>query len=110
MKSLANCECSTCRYSCYPGCARLSLGRGSRTATANGPKKSHRKTLLFSGPKYDSEQPTYAGFERDVFKTVSDHFYGLPQPLLTYDLYELFINVLGKGPGGLESLGKSWLV
>ncbi|XP_011616948.2 DEP domain-containing protein 1A isoform X2 [Takifugu rubripes] len=50
---------------------------------------------LANWPKYDSDQPTYPGFERDVFKTVSDHFYSLPQPLLTYDLYELFINTLG---------------
>ncbi|XP_011616947.2 DEP domain-containing protein 1A isoform X1 [Takifugu rubripes] len=49
---------------------------------------------LANWPKYDSDQPTYPGFERDVFKTVSDHFYSLPQPLLTYDLYELFINTL----------------
>uniref|UniRef100_A0A3P8TGM3 DEP domain containing 1a n=1 Tax=Amphiprion percula TaxID=161767 RepID=A0A3P8TGM3_AMPPE len=51
--------------------------------------------FLFPGPKYDSAQPSYPGFERDVFKTVSDYFYSLPQPLLTYELYELFINVLG---------------
>uniref|UniRef100_A0A8C6M5Y6 DEP domain containing 1a n=2 Tax=Nothobranchius furzeri TaxID=105023 RepID=A0A8C6M5Y6_NOTFU len=50
---------------------------------------------LANWPKYDSEQPSYPGFERDVFKTVSDYFYSLPQPLLTYELYELFINVLG---------------
>lgn len=50
---------------------------------------------LANWPKYDSAQPSYPGFERDVFKTVSDHFYSLPQPLLTYQLYELFINVLG---------------
>lgn len=49
----------------------------------------------FVGPKYDSAQPSYPGFERDVFKTVSDYFYSLPQPVLTYELYELFINVLG---------------
>ncbi|XP_014867197.1 PREDICTED: DEP domain-containing protein 1A isoform X3 [Poecilia mexicana] len=50
---------------------------------------------LANWPKYDSDQPSYPGFERDVFKTVSDYFYSLPQPLLTYELYELFINVLG---------------
>uniref|UniRef100_A0A3Q3VMG8 DEP domain-containing protein n=1 Tax=Mola mola TaxID=94237 RepID=A0A3Q3VMG8_MOLML len=49
---------------------------------------------LANWPKYDNEQPSYPGFERDVFKTVSDYFYSLPQPLLTYELYELFINVL----------------
>ncbi|XP_019740167.1 DEP domain-containing protein 1A isoform X2 [Hippocampus comes] len=50
---------------------------------------------LANWPKYDSAEPSYPGFERDVFKTVSDYFYSLPQPLLTYELYELFINVLG---------------
>ncbi|XP_038151022.1 DEP domain-containing protein 1A isoform X2 [Cyprinodon tularosa] len=50
---------------------------------------------LANWPKYDSDQPSYPGFERDVFKTVSDYFYSLPQPLLTFELYELFINVLG---------------
>ncbi|XP_044056072.1 DEP domain-containing protein 1A [Siniperca chuatsi] len=49
---------------------------------------------LANWPKYDSAQPSYPGFERDVFKTVSDYFYSLAQPLLTYELYELFINVL----------------
>ncbi|XP_019740157.1 DEP domain-containing protein 1A isoform X1 [Hippocampus comes] len=49
---------------------------------------------LANWPKYDSAEPSYPGFERDVFKTVSDYFYSLPQPLLTYELYELFINVL----------------
>ncbi|RVE73641.1 hypothetical protein OJAV_G00033270 [Oryzias javanicus] len=49
---------------------------------------------LANWPKYDSEQPSYPGFERDVFKTVSDYFYSLPHPLLTFELYELFINVL----------------
>lgn len=58
---------------------------------------------LFLGPKYDSAQPSYPGFERDVFKTVSDYFYSLPQPVLTYELYELFINVLGKSCGLISS-------
>ncbi|XP_077573488.1 DEP domain-containing protein 1A [Stigmatopora nigra] len=49
---------------------------------------------LANWPKYDSAQPSYPGFERDVFKMVSDYFYSLPQPLLTYELYELFINIL----------------
>ncbi|KAM8883353.1 DEP domain-containing protein 1A isoform 3-T3 [Synchiropus picturatus] len=49
---------------------------------------------LANWPKFDSEQPSYPGFERDVFRTVSDYFYSLPRPLLTFELYELFINVL----------------
>ncbi|XP_041695296.1 DEP domain-containing protein 1A isoform X2 [Coregonus clupeaformis] len=50
---------------------------------------------LANWPKYDSSQPSYPGFERDVFKTVSDYFYSLPQPLLTFEYYELFVNILG---------------
>uniref|UniRef100_A0A3P8Y8F7 DEP domain-containing protein n=1 Tax=Esox lucius TaxID=8010 RepID=A0A3P8Y8F7_ESOLU len=49
---------------------------------------------LANWPKYDSSHPSYPGFERDVFKTVSDYFYSLPQPLLTFQYYELFVNVL----------------
>lgn len=49
--------------------------------------------LHSKGPKFD--QPSYPGFERDVFKSVSDYFHSLPQPLLTFQYYELFVNVLG---------------
>jgi hypothetical protein len=54
-----------------------------------------KSNQIFLGPKYDSNQPSYPGFERDVFKTVSDYFYSLPQPLLTFEYYELFVNILG---------------
>lgn len=40
-------------------------------------------------------QPTYVGFELDVFKTVADYFLKLPEPLLTFQYYELFVNILG---------------
>lgn len=40
-------------------------------------------------------QPTYSGFERDVFRTVADYFVNLPEPLLTFEYYELFVNILG---------------
>ncbi|XP_072537791.1 DEP domain-containing protein 1A isoform X2 [Salminus brasiliensis] len=59
---------------------------------------------LANWPKYDSNQPSYPGFERDVFKTVSDYFYSLPQPLLTFQYYELFVNVLGLLQPALERL------
>ncbi|XP_051525744.1 DEP domain-containing protein 1A-like isoform X1 [Myxocyprinus asiaticus] len=49
---------------------------------------------LANWPKYNSNQPSYPGFERDVFKTVSCYFYSLSQPLLTYQYYELFVNIL----------------
>ncbi|XP_017322446.1 DEP domain-containing protein 1A isoform X1 [Ictalurus punctatus] len=47
---------------------------------------------LANWPKFD--QPSYTGFERDVFKSVSDYFHSLPQPMLTFQYYELFVNVL----------------
>lgn len=40
-------------------------------------------------------QDTYSGFERDVFRTVADYFLSLPEPLLTFEYYELFVNILG---------------
>lgn len=51
---------------------------------------------LFLGPRNnDMSQPTYSGFERDVFRTVADYFVNLPEPLLTFEYYELFVNILG---------------
>ncbi|XP_021111216.1 DEP domain-containing protein 1A isoform X2 [Heterocephalus glaber] len=42
----------------------------------------------------DMSNPTYVGFERDVFRTIADYFLDLPEPLLTYEYYELFVNIL----------------
>ncbi|XP_027729786.1 DEP domain-containing protein 1A isoform X2 [Vombatus ursinus] len=42
----------------------------------------------------DLSQPTYVGFERDVFRTIADYFLDLPEPLLTFKYYELFVNIL----------------
>ncbi|XP_075413404.1 DEP domain-containing protein 1A isoform X3 [Tenrec ecaudatus] len=43
----------------------------------------------------DVNNPTYVGFERDVFRTIADYFLNLPEPLLTFEFYELFVNILG---------------
>ncbi|XP_021051274.1 DEP domain-containing protein 1A isoform X2 [Mus pahari] len=43
----------------------------------------------------DTNNLTYVGFERDVFKTIADYFLNLPEPLLTFEYYELFVNILG---------------
>ncbi|XP_052034797.1 DEP domain-containing protein 1A isoform X2 [Apodemus sylvaticus] len=42
----------------------------------------------------DTNNLTYVGFERDVFKTIADYFLNLPEPLLTFEYYELFVNIL----------------
>ncbi|XP_071510090.1 DEP domain-containing protein 1A-like [Diadema antillarum] len=42
--------------------------------------------------KIDSELPNYPGFERDVFKTVSNYFQNLSEPLITYSRYNLVID------------------
>ncbi|XP_004679166.1 PREDICTED: DEP domain-containing protein 1A isoform X1 [Condylura cristata] len=42
----------------------------------------------------DLNNPTYVGFERDVFKTIADYFLHLQEPLLTFEYYELFVNIL----------------
>ncbi|XP_028902560.1 DEP domain-containing protein 1A isoform X1 [Ornithorhynchus anatinus] len=49
---------------------------------------------LANWPKHDMSQPTYVGFERDVFRTIADYFSDLPEPLLTFEYYELFVNIL----------------
>ncbi|XP_026871852.2 DEP domain-containing protein 1A [Electrophorus electricus] len=59
---------------------------------------------LANWPKFDSTQPSYPGFERDVFRTVSDYFCSLPQPLLTFQYYELFVNILALLQPALERL------
>ncbi|XP_072515020.1 DEP domain-containing protein 1B isoform X2 [Salminus brasiliensis] len=46
----------------------------------------------------DSKQPMYPGFERDVFRTVAEHFQRLKEPLLTFHLYEIFVSILGLLP------------
>ncbi|KAK2107180.1 DEP domain-containing protein 1A [Saguinus oedipus] len=47
------------------------------------------------GPRSnDMNNPTYIGFERDVFRTIADYFLDLPEPLLTFEYYELFVNIL----------------
>ncbi|XP_060764802.1 DEP domain-containing protein 1B-like [Neoarius graeffei] len=43
-------------------------------------------------------QPMYPGFERDVFRTVAEHFQRLKEPLLTFQLYEIFVSILGLLP------------
>ncbi|XP_025954283.1 DEP domain-containing protein 1A isoform X1 [Dromaius novaehollandiae] len=55
---------------------------------------SAMKCLAYWPRNNDMSQPTYSGFERDVFRTVADYFLGLPEPLLTFEYYELFVNIL----------------
>ncbi|KAM6994166.1 DEP domain-containing protein 1B-like [Tautogolabrus adspersus] len=42
----------------------------------------------------ETKQPMYPGFERDVLRTVGDYFQRLKEPLLTFHLYEVFVNIL----------------
>ncbi|XP_064310920.1 DEP domain-containing protein 1A isoform X1 [Phalacrocorax carbo] len=55
---------------------------------------SAMKCLAYWPRNNDMSQPTYNGFERDVFRTVADYFLNLPEPLLTFEYYELFVNIL----------------
>ncbi|NXI63523.1 DEP1A protein, partial [Anseranas semipalmata] len=55
---------------------------------------SAMKCLAYWPRNNDTSQPTYSGFERDVFRTVADYFLNLPEPLLTFEYYELFVNIL----------------
>ncbi|KAJ7988176.1 hypothetical protein DPEC_G00320890 [Dallia pectoralis] len=42
----------------------------------------------------ETKQPMYPGFERDVFRTVAEYFQRLKEPLLTFQLYDVFVNIL----------------
>ncbi|NWX30626.1 DEP1A protein, partial [Notiomystis cincta] len=55
---------------------------------------SAMKCLAYWPRNNDMSQATYSGFERDVFRTVADYFLSLPEPLLTFEYYELVVNVL----------------
>uniref|UniRef100_A0A3P9ABV0 DEP domain containing 1B n=1 Tax=Esox lucius TaxID=8010 RepID=A0A3P9ABV0_ESOLU len=51
--------------------------------------------LSASGPNgSETKQPMYPGFERDVLRTVAEYFQRLKEPLLTFQLYEVFVNIL----------------
>ncbi|XP_069863798.1 DEP domain-containing protein 1A isoform X2 [Dipodomys merriami] len=52
----------------------------------------------------DTNNQTYVGFERDVFRTIADYFLDLPEPLLTFEYYELFVNILGMLQPHLERI------
>ncbi|KAI1240089.1 DEP domain-containing protein 1B, partial [Lamprotornis superbus] len=43
----------------------------------------------------DMKQPTYSGFEKDVFKTIADYFGQMKEPLLTFHFFDIFVSVLG---------------
>ncbi|NXR24420.1 DEP1A protein, partial [Cinclus mexicanus] len=55
---------------------------------------SAMKCLAYWPRNNDMSQATYSGFERDVFRTVADYFVSLPEPLLTFEYYDLFVNIL----------------
>ncbi|NWV53546.1 DEP1A protein, partial [Daphoenositta chrysoptera] len=55
---------------------------------------SAMKCLAYWPRNNEVSQATYSGFERDVFRTVADYFLSLPEPLLTFEYYELFVNIL----------------
>ncbi|XP_029432498.1 DEP domain-containing protein 1B isoform X2 [Rhinatrema bivittatum] len=42
----------------------------------------------------DVQHPMYVGFERDVFKTIADYHIHLKEPLLTFQLFDAFVNIL----------------
>ncbi|KAG6940946.1 DEP domain containing 1B, partial [Chelydra serpentina] len=61
----------------------------------------------------DLKQPTYLGFERDVFKTIADYYGQMKEPLLTFYLFDVFVSVLGllqKNKKAIEALRVSCLL
>ncbi|XP_013405001.1 DEP domain-containing protein 1B isoform X2 [Lingula anatina] len=63
---------------------------------------SAMKCLAYWPNNKDDRLPDYPGFERDVFRVVQDYFIALEEPLLTFDMYDVFINVLSRA----ENMGK----
>ncbi|XP_069483428.1 DEP domain-containing protein 1B isoform X2 [Ambystoma mexicanum] len=43
----------------------------------------------------DLNRPMYLGFEKDVFKTIADYHSEMKEPLLTFQLFDVFVNILG---------------
>ncbi|XP_078531254.1 DEP domain-containing protein 1B isoform X1 [Lissotriton helveticus] len=43
----------------------------------------------------DLNRPMYLGFERDVFKTIADYHDQMKEPLLTFQLFDVFVSILG---------------
>lgn len=64
------------------------------------PCEEHKEELYLSFPTgpngNETKQPVYPGFERDVLRTVADYFHRLKEPLLTFHLYEVFVNILSE--------------
>ncbi|XP_076441420.1 DEP domain-containing protein 1A-like [Babylonia areolata] len=54
---------------------------------------SAMKCLARWPEKAEGDLPSYPGFEKDVFGVVRDYFIGLQEPLITYELYDIIINV-----------------
>ncbi|XP_014774234.1 DEP domain-containing protein 1B isoform X1 [Octopus bimaculoides] len=54
---------------------------------------SAMKCLVHWPNKVDDNFAIYPGFEKDVFRAVSEYFQGLTEPLLTHSLYETITNV-----------------
>ncbi|MEQ2185149.1 hypothetical protein GOODEAATRI_015233 [Goodea atripinnis] len=59
-------------------------------------RKDHRHFTPCWPDGSDAKQPLYPGFERDILRTVADYYQRLKEPLLTYHLYEVFVNILSK--------------
>ncbi|XP_053393922.1 DEP domain-containing protein 1B-like isoform X2 [Mercenaria mercenaria] len=57
---------------------------------------SAMKCLAYWPDKIDENLPNYPGFEKDVFRVVKDYFCELPEPLMTYNMYEVITNVFVK--------------
>lgn len=50
----------------------------------------------------DDNLPSYPGFERDVFLVVKDYFCSLSEPLTTYEMYEVILNVFVTAEGLIQ--------
>ncbi|XP_062582034.1 DEP domain-containing protein 1B-like [Saccostrea cucullata] len=55
-------------------------------------------------PQKVDDLPSYPGFERDVFRVVKEYFCGLDEPLMTFEMYEVVLNVFIVADGSYQLL------
>ncbi|KAK2164134.1 hypothetical protein LSH36_68g05011 [Paralvinella palmiformis] len=55
---------------------------------------SAMRCLAYWPEKIEENLPDYPGFEQDVFKVIREYFWDLDIPLITFQLYEVFLSVM----------------
>ncbi|XP_074642684.1 DEP domain-containing protein 1A-like [Tubulanus polymorphus] len=57
---------------------------------------SAMRCLAYWPERVEENLPRYSGFEKDVFNAVREHFQSFDEPLLTFDLCDMFLNAFAR--------------